>query len=417
LRDGSWYQGFLAEPDAVNLFFQSDTYGTTWTKLNAGDTVQSNPGVASPSEFDDNADRLEGNLDAVGVEHALRQTTSASLSAAYTYIFSVYAGYTDDGSVAFRYLWLRDNTIGATAIGWFDLKTCKTISAGAGLKGFGTNFNHGTMGAVRTRHMGDTGVGGYRWCRAEIVVQGTTATHDFDIGASKTSGTTTQTTTAGERAMLLWGAQLERMAVAEGESSTNAGERSSSYIPTTTATVMRNGDTLRFHHSNWPSAGGTVVASYLLEDGRVANNVADYATARAISVVPCAIEKDANNVIQVEQTAEADTTKWGFGYLIRTAGTYQWDPPTLGVVDAQADHRDGRFHWVRAVAMPNDARIYLDGDTTSARTQTSVTLPTIDGGGIAIGYSHAFNVEWARGLIYRCTFYAGDVEVSNPSDP
>lgn len=413
--DGRHITGYFPEPAATNLLLQSTNYATTWAKLQAGDTVVTNSGLRGPSQEDDEIDRLEAASDVVGLEHGLRQTTSASLSAAYTYIFSVHASYTDDGSVAFRYLWLRDNTIGATAIGWFDLKTCQVISAGAGLKSFGTVVNGGTRGAARIRHLGDTGVGGYRWCRAEIVVQGTTATHDFDIGASKVSGTTTQTTSASERVLLLWHSQLERMAVAEGESGVNAGERSSSVIPTTTAAGTRNADRLRFDDANWPSTGGTILVSYLLEDGRVSNSAEDYATARTISVIPCAIEKDSSNYIQVEQTAEAQTYKYGFNFTINTAGVQQWDHTPDGFPAGRYQHRDGRFHWVRAVAMTNDARIFIDGETTASFTdQSAVTLPTIDAGGIAIGYAAATEVEWARGLIHRCAFFAQDYEAPNP---
>lgn len=410
--DGRRIMGYFPEPAATNLLLQSHTYGTTWTKLNAGDTVQNNVGVRGPSQEDNEVDRLEG--DASTAEHALRQTTASSLSAAYTYIFSVYAGWTDDGSVSLRYLWLRDNTLGATAVAWFDLDTCQVTEAGAGLKSFGTVVNQGTKGAARIRHLGDTGAGGYRWCRAEIVFQGTTATHNLDIGAADSSGVTTATTTAGERVLLLWGAQLERMAVREGESGVNAGERASSYIATTTATAARDDDKLRFNVTNWPGAG-TVLASYLLEDGRVSGSADDYGTARTISMIPCMIEKDANNYIQIEQTAEAQTYKYGFNYSIVVAGTQQWTHTPDGFPDARVQHRDGRFHWVRAYAGTDDARLYIDGETSpSFIDQTSVTMPTIDSGGIAIGYAHVTNVEWARGLIHRCAFFSQDYDAPNP---
>jgi hypothetical protein len=410
--DGERHIGYFAEPNATNLLLQSDTYGTTWTKLTAADTVTSNPGVLSPSQEDNEVDRLSAAADAVGVEHGLRQTTSANLNANFTYIFSVYAGWLDDGSDSLRYLWLRNNTIGANAVAFFDLDNCAVRTTGSALKSFGTVVNQGTKGAARIRHMGDVGIGSYRWCRAEIVFQGTAAAHDLDIGASSVDGTTTQTTSSNQRVLLLWGSQLERMAVAEGESSTNAGERSSSYIPTTTATGSREVDQLRFATSNWPAAGGTILTSYLLEDGRVSGTPDDFTTARTISTAPVMIEFDADDYIFVEQTAETSTYKYGASFSMVVGGVQQWAHASTAFPNGRYQHRDGRFHSWRVVLFDDDARTYIDGETSPGLSvQSAFTLATGASGGVSIGYAHETNVEYARGLISRVAFY--DVEVDD----
>jgi len=66
------------------------------------------------------------------------------------------------------------------------------------------------------------------------------------------------------------------------------------------------------------------------------------------------------------------------------------------------------------VVMPNDARIYVDGQPDPSGTDTSITLPTIDSGAVSIGFMDALGAYWNQGLVVECSIYSEEWEAHTP---
>lgn len=387
--------GYYPEPGQANLALRSRQFGTTWTKLTAGDTTQEDPfssdTTRTPADSLE-ADRYLAAADAVGVEHGWRQ--GITLEAGKAYNFSVFSAY---GTGQRSIMWMRDNTV-ADAIAWFDVSKCKVLSVGTGLHDPGATNSRLTASAFAT-HQG-TIAGSFTWCRTMIKVDGTAASHDFDIGWSAADGATTSTTSASETLGVLWHAQVEAI-----ENILIEGERESSPIVTTTASATRARDALQFSHDNTPPTG-MIECSFLLP----ANNM-DNSTGGASSGLALLLEVDSDNYVTPEQTGEFQLPGWGFVYDITTGGVAQF-----ATEFSSRGHslRDGQLHRFRATYLTNDARLYIDGDTTADLTDTNVTIPTFSSGGISIGYSETFDTEWTRGWIERCRLYSAETIPTYP---
>ena len=379
--------GYYPEPAQSNLALRSRQFSLTWTKLNAGDTTQEDPFSSDANRTPADtleADRLLAALDVVGVEHGWRQ--SITLEAGKMYNFSVWSAY---GAGQRTVMWMRDATV-ANAVAWFDVEQCAVLQAGSGLHDPGSTNTRETASA-RTTKWGFNG--GYTWCRTTIKVDGTAAAHNFDIGWSAAAGATTTTTSASETLGILHHAQVEAV-----ESILIEGETESTAIVTTTATALRERDQLQYSHNNTPAAG-MIECSFLLPA-----NAMDNSTGGANSGLFLSLEVDANNYVVPEQTGEFQAPGWGFVYDIKSGGVAQI--AAGGFSTRGHSLRDGQRHHLRAVYVTDDARLYVDGDTYSDVTDTSVTLPAFSAGGITIGYSETFDTEWTRGWIERCRLYS-----------
>lgn len=406
IREGRHVVGYFDERTNTNLILQSEAFNTTWVKLTAADTTNANPGTRGPNQRTNEVDWVQAAADVVGLEHGFRQT-SVALTAAKTYNFSVYvARIADDG---INWVWLRDNTV-ANAHAFFNTQYCYVGTTGAGLRDMGSIMNGGRIGSARVTNVGRMETGEPDWCRIEISITGTAATHDFDIGSATADNDFTHTTTASQRVLMLWGAQLEVV----NTSDQYGGVRASSYIPTTTVSVAKSADRLQFNENNWPDAGGMIVGASLLPDSRVSSAVHDYTTSSNDSTAPCVVEKDANNFLGAIYTGEVDTVKWGMQVSIFTAGTNQWSYTPDGLVPGWYDTHNGRLHWTRTVIMPNDARIYVDGQPDPSGTDTSITLPTIDSGAVSIGFMDGLGAYWNQGLVVECSIYSEEWEAHAP---
>jgi hypothetical protein len=186
----------LVEPQRTNLVTYSSSFdNAAWTKLAA--TITANSAI-SPSGIQD-ADKLIPNTTAT--DHAVYQIPSVTQSINYTYsCFAKSAGYS--------YLRIADGDGNGA---YFDL-TNGTI-----------------VGSLTTNpKIESIGNGWYR-CSMTAITSGTSTL--FAILPSS-NGTTTNFAGNGTDGVLIYGAQLE------------AGNYSTSYIPTTSASVTRNADVI-----------------------------------------------------------------------------------------------------------------------------------------------------------------------------
>jgi hypothetical protein len=402
--------GYLSEPQSTNLILHNYTMtNAAWTDAGAADSftadsqhapiVESSAGgvQAAPS-----ADKYVAAADAVGLEHAARQSVTLTAAVYTQSIFFLYDGNTPTKQFGF----LRNNTV-ANAIAYFDLKNCRVLSLGAGLKTL-------TEGPYLGARVDDYGVpsGNQRWCRASITYTGTAAAHDLDFGYAAADGDTTFTTSASENLGYMWGAQVEQI---------DEGYLPTSVILTTTATVQRNLDGLRAPGDNMVTSG-QLVWQTLTHDTECGNdgtcNVAHYV---------CVPYVDANNYMLVKATtstgqgilAGATASGGGVYFGLLNAGTDQMECCGQGSgfgqwytgmgVNGNNQH-DGQRHHSRFVFLSNDLRGYVDGDDSPGVADTTATIPDLTGGSILIGYESATGTNQPNGLIERCAIYSEEFE-------
>lgn len=414
MRDGRIVSGYNAEPQKTNLLKHSQDFnGASWAERNAGDSFFES-GVMSPNQRWDEAARcFSDGTD--GVEHGFEQTTASALTATENYIFSAYAAHLNGENT--QYVCLVDDTL-VEAFACFDVEVCQPAVVGDGARDFGTVINGGTEAAARVTPVGATAAADYEWCRMEVTIVGTAATHKMqilavdDIATAAANDFTIATTSVSQRLLTTWGAQLEFA----DQTHPIRADRASSLISTASSTATRMADRLRFDYTNNPAGGGMMHVEIMLPDTGVSNDALnDYAVARNPSTTPCAIEDDDDlSSIRFEQSGEAQTTKYGINWEIMTDDVSQWADIFVG---GRHGWRDGRIHWARFIYKTDDSRVYVDGLQTASFTDTSVTLPTIDSGGIAICYTDEFNEEECRGLLLGCTIYPASASEYRPPRP
>lgn len=221
--DFGTYLGYLAEGARTNLCLQSEVLGTTWGAFRV--TVSANQ-IAAPDGAT-TADKIAEDNTAAN-SHVLVQ--SVTLSGATVYTFSTFAK-------AAERTWMR--------LGWND---------GAGNQAAWFNLATGEIG---TQESGVTATilaypnGWYR-CSVTITSDAVPSSPIVFICPSPADNTSTYDGVTGN-GIYAWGAQLE------------AAEFASSYIPTTTAAVVRNADTLKYPTTGWLNAiSGSVLANFRL---------------------------------------------------------------------------------------------------------------------------------------------------------
>lgn len=325
-------RGYLSESQKTNLLLQSEDISTTWGQLDAGDTFSLNA-IAAPNK-ETTADGLIA--DATDGSHGISQT--ATLTAA-TYTMSAFVKKGDQD-----WILVYDGT--GTNFAYFD------ISSGV----------VGTENSA-TGYIEDWGDG---WFRCMIVYTGTAAAHSLyfrtaeadNDGSFSGDGSTVNT--------YVWGMQLE------------LGDYASSYMPTTTGTVTRIADVLRFKGDDGNienSQTGTFVADVLYTDYTNGSHKA------AISLT------DGTSDIFLLYARVAS----GFTYLVTLASGGD-----AGLVTGTTDLTDGTIKNLRATWMPNLLTLYVDG-SSEGTPDTTVDIPD-DLDEIRIGLNH-LNAEHMDGVI------------------
>jgi len=338
---GTVIAGFMSEPASTNLALQSQTLGTTWTAITVGDNVLADQ-WATP-ELSTTGDDVDG-ANALG-DHGLRQ--SITLTAA-THTFSVWAKAGAQTFVA-----LRDNTI-ATATAWFDLTACAACTIGEDCPTAVKTVQAGILQARAQRWPVDAtgdGVADVNLCRVSISYAGTAAANDHDLLCAPSDGVTSYTDADATADCGFWGARVE------------AFPTMTSYLATTTATVTRNADDVRFDGASHYLGSPTTMDVQVLcpsFDTPAAATFASIGTGTA-NFARLGIDPTADRML-------ADGT----------VTTSQWS-----IVAASGDVSDGVAHKLRQTMATDSIEAFYDG--TSIGTDTLATLPTVASSFIYLG--------------------------------
>jgi hypothetical protein len=282
--------GFLSESQRTNLCLQSAAFGTTWTTIDAGDTVSADASTAPDMQV--TADAIIG--DSTDGQHGVTQNITLT-AAAYT--MSVFAKAGDNDFVV-----LENATI-ANGAAWFDLSTGSVGTTQAGVSATIEDWGDG-------------------WFRLSITFTGTAAAHTLQILSAAADN---DDTFAGDGAavnMTLWGAQVE------------LGSKPTSYIPTTTATATRIADVLTYDITGNGLTRGTLAAKHVISgteatfaaemaNGAASERVVAYQTGgKAATLIA------AGGVTQASITGSTDVND---GVEHETRVTYAEDDVTLYV--------------------------------------------------------------------------------------
>jgi hypothetical protein len=208
---GELITGFLSETNRTNLCLQSETFdNASWTKSEV--TVSANSTLCP-----DGVQTIADGIIASVVSSANHYVEQAITLTATTYTFSVFAKPNDESFIR-----LENATVGCHAT--FNL---------------GTAAVSGTSGSVTASIM--PWMNGYYRCR--ITYTGTVAAHTHRIYACTDASNTAYSGDGSTISVSLFGAQCE------------LAPNVTSYIPTTTVSVQRQPDVLRYTATgNVPSA-------------------------------------------------------------------------------------------------------------------------------------------------------------------
>ena len=218
-------KGYLAEPTTENKTLQSEDLDTTWSKVDAGDTIGGS--VVAPDGSTSTTAGIIG--DSTDGPHGVEQAVTLT---AVTWTHSVFAKKGDQD-----FLLLGNSTI-ANDLAWFNLNTGAI----------------GTVQAGVTAHIEDWGNGIYR---CGISFTGTAAAHTLQIRAAEADNDTDFVGDSSTVNIYAWGAQAE------------TEDHMTSYTPTAATAVTRNADLLEYDATdgNVGLLGeGTGVCNILLPD-------------------------------------------------------------------------------------------------------------------------------------------------------
>jgi hypothetical protein len=220
-------RGYLSEIDKQNICLQSSDLDTTWTKIDAGDTIGGSVEVPN-KETSTTSGIIPDSTDG---QHGVTQDITLT---ATTYTFSVFAKV---GSS--NWLYIIDTISGDGS--YFNLSTCALGTAQGGATAFIEDWGDG-------------------WCRCSFQTAGTAAAHTFEISPAGGDGDNTVVGNGSDVHSYVWGVQCE------------ASEYMSSYIPTTTGAVTRATDSLQYKGDDGNLGGtgnnkrGTILFNYMAEN-------------------------------------------------------------------------------------------------------------------------------------------------------
>jgi hypothetical protein len=332
LTGGEVVDCYLDEVSTTNLCLQSEAIdNASWTKTNTAVTAnESTSPFLLANGGATNVDRVESTDGTGSVEHFIRQAVTLT---ATTYAASIWV----DRDTEAQWVWIRNATI-ANGTAWFDTDTCT-----AGTK---------QSGVIET-HVEE------EWealeCRVGISFTGTAASHNIDFGYSNADNVTAyddgNDANADQR---FWGAEVE------------AHTTITSYQPTTSATVTRQGDDLSYLTTgNVPVAAPySMMVEFMMPSFDVPN-VANSTTFSIGTSGDFAMLVVGGNV---GDSAQLRVTDNSVAQVVLSAGT--------------PDLADGERHVASAVMATDDVRVYADGVLKG--TDTSATIPLSFAGDVTI---------------------------------
>lgn len=333
--------GYMSEPAASNIALQSQTLGTTWTAITAGDNVLAD--AFAGADLTTTGDNIDGNNSAA--EHGLRQAVTLT---AVTHTFSAWAKAGSQSFVA-----LRNATI-VNGAAWFNLSQCSTCTIGEDCAAAVGTVQTGVAQATASRWPIDTtgdGVADENLCRVAITFVGTAALSNHDLLCAPSDNTLSYTDADATADCGFWGVRLETFPTP------------TSYLATTTAAAARNADDVRFdgasHYTGSPSTMETSVLCPSF-DTAVQSTFASVGTGAA-------------NYARLGIDATADRGQGGAD----VAGV-QWL-----ITAASGDVSDGVAHTLRQTMATNNIQAYIDG--VSIGTDALATLPTVASSFVYLG--------------------------------
>jgi len=341
---GTVTTGYLNEVSASNLALQSQTLGTTWAAITAGDNVLAD--AFAGADLTTTGDNVDGNNSTA--EHGLRQAITVT-AAAHTFSAWARAG-------AQTWVALRNATI-ANGAAWFDVATCTSGTCAIGeacASALGTQ-QAGVTRASAERYPVDTtgdGVADVNLCRVSITYTGTAAPHNHDLLCAPSNGVLSYADADAAADCGFWGVRVEAYPVA------------TSYLATTTAAAARNADDVRFDAaSHYTGSPTTLMASILCPS---------FTTSTTINVV--GIGSTSTNYFghRIFGTT-ADRPNF-----IGSATTVQWNGD-----GSSGDVTDGVLHNIRTTAATNNIVGYFDN--ASVFTDVTANLPATASTSIVLG--------------------------------
>jgi cysteine-rich repeat protein len=304
--------GALYAAAFTNKIIQSNAFGTTWAKIDAGDTITDN-GATDPFGA------ATGELikpDATDGDHGVSQTV---LHTAVAHTFSVYV---DPSTYTWAYL---SNDTVANATAYFNLATCTA----------------GTVGAGATAHVDALQGSDGAWCRIGITYTGTSANHTLRIQCAEADGDKAISGDGSTTACALSHAQLE------------VGTRPMLPVLTTTAAAAKAADVTYYTQAG--TAAGTLFAYVLCP-------ATDQLTATGILSLSDGTSGE-SMVLGVAAAGDAPTWTITDGAAAQVA------------ITGTTDIYDGAVHTLRATWSTTSNTLYVDG-VSEGVPDTSATMPT-----------------------------------------
>ena len=317
--------GYLSELAGTNNCLHSQTFdNVVWTKTNTSITADS----TTAPDGESTADTIVEDTNTGS--HSIIQSGVTQTATDHTY--SIWAKAANR-----NWLYLQVATTGdPTMFGNFDLSTGSV----------------GTTGGIDSSGIEDWGNGWYRCWITDTRGTANNATLYVFVGEADND---VSFTGLNQDSIYVWGAQWE------------ASAAPSSYIPTTSGTVTRNKDELRYDTSSISLTQGTIACDVLLPD---------YDD-------PASVFYSWDDGTSSERIQGGTTAADVFRGKVTDGGSDQ------AQIDGSTDLSDGTWRETRVTWAANDFHVYID-KTEEGTPDTSGTVPTVDELNVGQNVSAAF---------------------------